>query len=75
MSSQRMREQRIAERLQAGALPLATPSDTVQPAPSGDAPCQGCHRRRSPPTTWGALRFLIVRATEPPPDHTFGAAE
>jgi hypothetical protein len=42
MSSQRMREQRIDERLQAGALALATPTDTVQTTPSSDTRCHGC---------------------------------
>jgi hypothetical protein len=42
VSSQRVREQRIVERLQAGALALASPSDTAEPAPVGAAPCHGC---------------------------------
>jgi hypothetical protein len=42
LSSQRVREQRIVERLQDGSLVLASPSDTVQPAPQMSAPCAGC---------------------------------
>jgi hypothetical protein len=42
MNSQRLREQRIEERLQAGALVLATPTDTVQPTPTSDTLCHGC---------------------------------
>jgi len=42
MNSQRLREQRIDERLQGGALALATPSDTVQATPTSDRVCQGC---------------------------------
>jgi hypothetical protein len=42
MNSQRLREQRIDERLQGGALALATPSDTVQATPTSDAVCHGC---------------------------------
>jgi hypothetical protein len=42
MNSQRLREQRIEERLQGGALALATPSDTVQATPTSDRVCQGC---------------------------------
>lgn len=42
MSSQRIREQRIVERLQAGALALASPSDTAEPTPRGAALCEGC---------------------------------
>ena len=42
MSSQRMREQRIDERLQAGVLAFATASDRVEAAPSSGAQCHGC---------------------------------
>ena len=42
MSSQRVREQRIDERLQAGTVPFAIPSDRVQGIPLSDAPCHGC---------------------------------
>jgi hypothetical protein len=42
MTSQRDREQRIVERLQAGALELARPSDVARPTPGEDAPCRGC---------------------------------
>jgi hypothetical protein len=42
MSSQRDREERIIERLQAGVLPLATPSDTVQLKAIAPTPCDGC---------------------------------
>lgn len=42
MSSQRVREERIVERLQAGTLALASPSDTARPDPSGGGACQGC---------------------------------
>ena len=42
MNSQRLREQRIEERLQGGALALATPSDRVQATPTSDKVCHGC---------------------------------
>jgi hypothetical protein len=42
VSSQRIRERRIVERFHAGALALASPSDTVQSTPRGGAPCYGC---------------------------------
>jgi len=42
VSSQRIREQRIVERLHAGALALASPSDTSRPNPSGVGRCHGC---------------------------------
>jgi hypothetical protein len=42
VSSQRVRERRIDERLQAGALVLATETDTVQPTPTSDTSCHGC---------------------------------
>jgi hypothetical protein len=42
VSSQRVREQRIDERLQRGALGLARPSDTVLSISTGDVPCHGC---------------------------------
>ena len=42
MSSQRVREQGILERLHAGALALANPSDTSHPNPTGAARCHGC---------------------------------
>jgi hypothetical protein len=42
LSSQRDREQRIAERLHAGALAFARPSDVAHPAPGGSTPCRGC---------------------------------
>jgi hypothetical protein len=41
MSSQRAREDRIIERLHAGTLALAHPSDASQPNPGG-GPCAGC---------------------------------
>jgi hypothetical protein len=42
MSSQRAREQRILERLHAGALALASPPDMVDPNPTGADRCHGC---------------------------------
>jgi hypothetical protein len=42
MNAQRIREQRIADRLQRGALALATPSDTVQATPTSDTSCHAC---------------------------------
>ena len=42
MNAQRLREQRIEERLQGGALALATPSDRVQATPTSDKVCHGC---------------------------------
>lgn len=42
MSSQRDREQRIIERLHAGALALARPSDTAHPKASETDRCYGC---------------------------------
>lgn len=42
MSSQRVREQRIDERLQRGVLGRAHPFDTVSPSSTGDVPCHGC---------------------------------
>src|SRR5262245_54703381 len=42
VSSQRVREQRIDERFQNGALALAMLSDTIQPASTSNAPCHGC---------------------------------
>jgi hypothetical protein len=42
VSSQRVREDHILQRLHAGVLPLATASDTVQPAPIAPTPCHGC---------------------------------
>ena len=45
MSSQRDREERIIERLQAGVLPLATPSDTVQLKAIAPTPAMGALSR------------------------------
>jgi hypothetical protein len=42
MSSQRIREQRIDERLYAGALALATPNETLQAAATSETVCYGC---------------------------------
>jgi hypothetical protein len=42
MSSQRIREGRINERVHAGALALATPTDTIQTTPTSDTQCHGC---------------------------------
>lgn len=42
MSSQRVREQRIVERLQGGALAFASPSDVEHPSPGPARPCHGC---------------------------------
>lgn len=42
MSSQRVREKRIAEKLSAGSLRLARQPDVPHPAPSGEGPCYGC---------------------------------
>jgi hypothetical protein len=42
MSSQRIREGRINERVQAGAVALATPTDTVQTTATSDIRCHGC---------------------------------
>ena len=42
MSSQRDREQRIVERLHAGALALAQPSDVAHSKPGGGQACRGC---------------------------------
>jgi hypothetical protein len=43
MSSQRIRERRIDEKLRAGSLRLARPPDTPHPAPGGAGPCHGCN--------------------------------
>jgi hypothetical protein len=42
VSSQRAREERIVERLQAGALALASLSETTQPISKGAVSCHGC---------------------------------
>jgi hypothetical protein len=42
VSSQRVREKRIADRLQTGALRLARPPDTPRPNPGGEGQCYGC---------------------------------
>jgi len=42
VSSQRIREERIIQRLSTGVLPLATSSDTARPAPIAPTPCDGC---------------------------------
>jgi hypothetical protein len=42
VSSQRVREKRIAEKLGAGSLRLARAPDIPHPAPSGEGPCHGC---------------------------------
>jgi hypothetical protein len=42
VSSQRVRERRIDEKLRAGSLRLARPPDVPHPAPAGADPCHGC---------------------------------
>jgi hypothetical protein len=42
VSSQRVREQRIVERIQGGALALASAADAVHPMPAEAARCHGC---------------------------------